>query len=805
MFATPQNGFWISSVVIACGVLALVGPYVAAAPPERKVSGHAYDLTRLRDDSTRFVAGSPDRLEGVVAGVPPTAVLKLVPVPAKVGSYPPGTTLVGNELTAFTGGFRAWFEFKVRDWDPNGDNVPPLQVWQFEIDTLGYRGENADPPNPGVDLTRPLIPCANNAPCTAAFGEAWANCELGTCKAAYLDRPGTGRADSWCADTGSGACELADCDLASRGCFFLYPTGVGRPDAGIEYYAATVVLDIPTGAEGRYTVNLDPDATFLADTALAPNEIPTLAETGFVVNILPPTVQACCHKAGGCTDLDSADCANAGDTPQGQGTSCQSIQCPEPTGSCCDRSAFSCTDYVLEADCSPPLEWTPGVLCANLPSPCLPTGACCDRSPGGGGSCSDGLFLAQCTGSQRVWTQGETCADIVCEEARGPCCNPTTFACTNDVLQADCQGADRFWRTGATCQTCAPGPQMQLTPVPAKVGSYPPGTTIVGNELTALTGGFRAWFEFKVSHWDSNGDSVPALNGWQFKVDRDGFLGANADPPNPGVDLAQPVIACPDDAPCVAAFGEAWANCEPGTCNVAYVNDLGTGRADSWCADTGSGPCQGGACAYNVVNLLCYSYFPSGVGRPDSGIEYYGATLVLDIPAGANGRYTVNLDTDDTFLFDATLPSAIEIPSFSETGFVVHILTGACCDTLHGDCEGPTLQADCAGSHSVWTPGLPCDEVECSADTGACCDQDPFGGCQDATVLSDCQCPTCTWHKLETCADMDCVTTPIPAASTWGLAVLSLLLVIGAKVMFGQPGPRCYVESAPASSTRDGQ
>jgi len=48
-------------------------------------------------------------------------------------------------------------------------------------------------------------------------------------------------------------------------------------------------LDVPFGAEGRYTVNLSTDDTFLWDSTCLPDEIPMLSETGFVVNVtLPP-------------------------------------------------------------------------------------------------------------------------------------------------------------------------------------------------------------------------------------------------------------------------------------------------------------------------------------------------------------------------------------------------------------------------------------------------------------------------------------------------------------------------------------
>jgi len=751
----------------------------------------------LRPEAAQLVTGSPVHLQSAVAGTPPTAVMKVVPVAAKVGSYPGGTTIVGNELTAFTGGFRAWFEFKLSDWDPNGDNVPPLALWQFRIDADGYKGVNADPSNPDVDLTPPVIACANNAPCVTAFGEAWASCEgfFGTCKPAYVDRAGTGRPDSWCADTGSGPCDFADCGKLNFLCASIYP--VGRPDVLPEYYAGTLVLDIPAGAEGKYTVNLFTDETFMADTAWPPNIIPSLSETGFVVNILPPTVQACCHNAGGCTDLDSAECANAGGAPQGQGTNCLNIQCPDPTGSCCNASTFSCTDNVLATNCSPPLEWTAGTLCVNLPDPCLPTGACCDRSPGAGGICSDGMLQAECMGSQRVWTQEEICAGIVCEETLGPCCNGTTFACTNNVLQADCQGADLYWRTGATCESCAPGPQLYLTPVPAKVGSYPPGTTIVGNELTAYAGGFRAWFEFKLSHWDPNGDNIPPLKIWQFQIDTSGYEGVYADPSNPDVDLTPPVIACADNAACVTTFGEAWAKCQLGTCMTGYVDSVGTGRPDSWCADTGSGPCDYGDCNATPPISLCGSIYPDGFGRPDAGIEYYGATVVLDIPAGAKGKYTVNLDTDQTYLSDTAWPEPNEIPTFSETGFVVNILIGSCCDGITGVCTDAVVQGACAGDQLTWTVAMLCDDLDppCTAHPGACCNRDPFGGCTDDATLAQCVCPTCEWSKGSVCTELECLVTPIPTVGEWGLVVLTLLLLTAAKVAFGARA-RCLANAS---------
>jgi hypothetical protein len=47
-----------------------------------------------------------------------------------------------------------------------------------------------------------------------------------------------------------------------------------------------------------------------------------------------------------------------------------------------------------------------------------------------------------------------------------------------------------------------------------------------------------------------------------------------------------------------------------------------------------------------------------------------------------------------------------------------------------------------------------------------------------------CDCPTCEWLKLGSCSELDCPPTPIPTVGEWGLVVLALLLLVGAKLAF---------------------
>ncbi len=111
---------------------------------------------------------------------------------------------------------------------------------------------------------------------------------------------------------------------------------------------------------------------------------------------------------------------------------------------------------------------------------------------------------------------------------------------------------------------------------------------------------------------------------------------------------------------------------------------------------------------------------------------------------------------------------------------------GACCDLLAGACTDNELSSACSGAHQSWTSGATCNDVVCEAVTGACCDHDPFGGCTDGLTRAQCNCTRCEWTKLALCDDGECLRDSIPTVSAWGLAILTLLLITGAKVRFGR-------------------
>jgi len=109
---------------------------------------------------------------------------------------------------------------------------------------------------------------------------------------------------------------------------------------------------------------------------------------------------------------------------------------------------------------------------------------------------------------------------------------------------------------------------------------------------------------------------------------------------------------------------------------------------------------------------------------------------------------------------------------------------------VDGGCTDGVPPQQCTGDSQLkHFPGLTCIEIEaeglCLEHTGACCDESTFGGCEVLTE-SACNCKKCVFHKDTPCAQVVCVHNPIPTMSQWGLAVLTLLLLIGAKVYFGR-------------------
>ncbi len=118
-------------------------------------------------------------------------------------------------------------------------------------------------------------------------------------------------------------------------------------------------------------------------------------------------------------------------------------------------------------------------------------------------------------------------------------------------------------------------------------------------------------------------------------------------------------------------------------------------------------------------------------------------------------------------------------------GLTCDEVTGACCDALTGSCT-VTLAAACGCEKCTWYKGDTCGEIQCTAVLGACCNHDD-GSCT-STTMAACNCEKCEWTQGGDCQTVECLANflPIPTVSEWGLAILALLLLTGAKVYFGR-------------------
>jgi hypothetical protein len=111
--------------------------------------------------------------------------------------------------------------------------------------------------------------------------------------------------------------------------------------------------------------------------------------------------------------------------------------------------------------------------------------------------------------------------------------------------------------------------------------------------------------------------------------------------------------------------------------------------------------------------------------------------------------------------------------------------TGACCDGLSGICTDAVLPEACTGEQQVWSQDTSCSAVSCEAARGACCDT-TTGECADGVTLAECSDEGDEWSKNLGCSQVTCEPPFIPTVSEWGLVIMALLLLAGAKVYFGR-------------------
>ncbi|MFH1110443.1 MAG: IPTL-CTERM sorting domain-containing protein [Planctomycetota bacterium] len=582
---------------------------------------------------------------------------------------------------------------------------------------------------------------------------------------------------------------------------------------------------------GNFTLNSGADNSFPVVNSMVWNQSHRNATTKVDVDNFVIThvgcPDACCHGGTGlCEEGLTQEACEA--TPYSHYY--PNVQCSKlGKGRCTDgpNVNFDCT---TNADCPqsvPPVDPAPFCEFGVYPPACsMDKGSCCDAGPGSGGSCTDGVLEADCQPPQKTWARGGSCTAIdfagVCHVGEGRCSAITDRPkfCMNLPDFAPCAtDADCFVDGFCYGGTCAPPPQpshceytgaatlgfcqtmgrcsgsaacvaatgagcCDLTCLPP-VGC--PGTETCIAEpqgCNVIPGGADCAFCEGCDAW-------PATRGWCTVVadcpDIPGLVAACViNPPPTGCNLDSD---CPgDQQPCV----------------IPLINPRGVLCADD--ADcvinvpaTICGPEHTGACCHGTTGLCDNDVLEANCRGDQVVWTKLGVCATLDPPCVQHTGACCNVNPKAVHCAD-TFPQ--DCPTTGDPNVTWHkgvlctavpyvcpaVVLGACCNTLAGTCLDNQVVADCSGPQRVFSVDKTCANITCDAVLGACCDHDTFGGCTDVTSAECVPGPDnkLEWTKLAACADIECLHEAIPTVSQWGLVVLTLLLLVGAKVYFGR-------------------
>ncbi len=254
-----------------------------------------------------------------------------------------------------------------------------------------------------------------------------------------------------------------------------------------------------------------------------------------------------------------------------------------------------------------------------------------------------------------------------------------------------------------------------------------------------------------------------------------------------------------------------------GECDPISSGGAGKCKADALCGGAIDEPFESCMCiswSYYFGMLVDPSFYSTAKGTSwVFSLDYFGA-----LPVGSSVMMNIDKRSDCVTPItlgiccdvkngtcsgghvDGTACSGLEvfIPNKFCNDSACPPRVGACCDRILGSCTDDVLENLCTNDQPVWTFDKTCVELvgtsgECIAVGGACCDSGnglPGAATCSSTTFSACQCSTCTWTKGGDCTALRssgaCLVDPIPTVSEWGLVILTLLLLTGAKIYFGR-------------------
>jgi hypothetical protein len=359
------------------------------------------------------------------------------------------------------------------------------------------------------------------------------------------------------------------------------------------------------------------------------------------------------------------------------------------------------------------------------------------------------------------------------------------------------------------------GPTITLQPVQPTTSppsTYPPGTTIIGQEIVVGSVPARVWLEIHITGWAPEILMEAQATVYLVGQGGGGFSGANAlcddHPARDAGHLGFGSVSCPSadlagHNVCTAALSGAcsprpvlctsWDGvnppyfpaglfCSPGFQNVCHPRWPGAGDLAIWQVHIGS-----------TNYRYTFAAYPQGV-PPDLRPTYMG-TLVLDIPATAKGTYTIGFDDTQTLMLNHNPPGSNDIPISALIPAKITVPCGRCCHGVGGEdvqCEEALSANECAAlADSVFTADVACPEnggpacAECVSnghcDDGVFCNGEEICGAHGA-----CEPGTPPCGEWEFCEEQPRYCAPrIPTVSNWGMVVMALALAVAAKLRYG--------------------
>jgi hypothetical protein len=286
-----------------------------------------------------------------------------------------GHTLNGNEIILDGGGQTVTLHYLVSGWDPGSSGVL-LGSFQGTIDPASYLGINASPPNPGVDLNPlgwPFSPgdgafqalgvCANidclidpNSP--TCVWDALSNCPTTTCVDPLL----------YCRDRYDWVfyelefSEGVSVTSLSYAYFAASPDCATDPDGGLtKFYGGTLILEVPVGATGTYTIDLNPDLNFtMASNCLGVAITP--------LTLVPAQITISCGSDADCNDGNA--CTDDSCEPD---ETCSNTPNYDDAVYCCDPLTGVLTPIDDDNDCTEDI-CNPDGTVDHIPTPGVPCG-----------------------------------------------------------------------------------------------------------------------------------------------------------------------------------------------------------------------------------------------------------------------------------------------------------------------------------------------------------------------------------------------------------------------------------------------